>query len=263
MIELQSEDYCLANTIVEQVPFNTWFAQAVIQGLSAGRVFVDQLEHPEACYIQSAYGMSLLCGESRNAEFQEALLRYLRNEHRQRTEREWLQVFPDSWNAPIRNLVKDGLVEENSRVNFTFHPASFQHLVERSSSSRSVSITNIDKELFREFNGAVVPRHFWKSAEEFVAKGMGFCVMEQGRPVSVAFSAYCVNRHLEIGIETIEEARGNGYAIQASIALIQYCLEQQLEPVWSCRRENEGSYQLAQKLGFVPSLRIPYYLLKP
>lgn len=262
MIELKTEDYSLATTILEQVPFNTWFAQAVIQGLSSGRVFVDQLEHPEACYIQSAYGMSLLCGESHTAEFLEALTGYLRNEHKQRVEREWLQVYPDSWNILLRCLVEEGLVEENSRVNFTFNRALFQSLVDQSSSSAQCEVVGIDEKLFHQFDGVVVPRHFWKNADQFVAEGAGFCVLEQRRPVSVAFSAYRVENYLEIGIETVTEARGNGFAIQASIALIRYCLEHQLEPVWACRRENEGSYQLAQKLGFVPSLCIPYYLLK-
>jgi hypothetical protein len=34
-----------------------------------------------------------------------------------------------------------------------------------------------------------------------------------------------------------------------------------LEPVWACRLENDGSYKLAQKLGFEPVLEIPYYRL--
>ncbi|MBU5670408.1 GNAT family N-acetyltransferase [Paenibacillus brevis] len=262
MIELKIEDYSLATAILEQVPFNTWFAQAVLRGLSSGRVFVDRLEHAEACYIQSAYGMSLLCGESHTAEFLEALTGYLRNEHKHRVQREWLQVYPDSWNVLLRHLAEDGPIEENTRINFTFNRAFFQRLVDHISSSEQCEVVAIDKKLFYEFDGAVVPRRFWKNADQFVAAGAGFCVLQQGRPVSVAFSAYRVENYLEIGIETVEEARGNGFAIQASIALIRYCLEHHLEPVWACRRENEGSYQLAQKLGFVPSLRIPYYLLK-
>ncbi|GIO39565.1 acetyltransferase [Paenibacillus antibioticophila] len=263
MIELKAKDYSQATALLKQVPFNTWFAQAVLQRLSPGRVFVDQLEHPEACYIQSAYGMSLLCGESHTPEFLEALTGYLRNEHKQRVEREWLQVYPDSWNVLLRRLAEDGPIEENTRVNFTFNRTFFQSLVDQSSSSGQCEIVAINEKLYHEFDGSVVPRRFWRNADQFVAEGAGFCVLEQGRPVSVAFSAYRVENYLEIGIETVKEAQGKGFAIQASIALIQYCLEHHLEPVWACRRGNEGSYQLARKLGFVPTLCIPYYLLKP
>jgi RimJ/RimL family protein N-acetyltransferase len=66
---------------------------------------------------------------------------------------------------------------------------------------------------------------------------------------------------LEIGIETLEKFRGMGFAYHASAALIDHCIENGLEPVWACRLENQGSYYLAQKLGFVPSRMMPYYQL--
>lgn len=43
--------------------------------------------------------------------------------------------------------------------------------------------------------------------------------------------------------------------------LIDYCLERDLIPVWSCRFENTASCKLAQKLGFEPTLMIPFYRL--
>jgi RimJ/RimL family protein N-acetyltransferase len=30
-------------------------------------------------------------------------------------------------------------------------------------------------------------------------------------------------------------------------------------PVWSCRADNVGSFRLAEALGFVPTLRLPYW----
>lgn len=39
-------------------------------------------------------------------------------------------------------------------------------------------------------------------------------------------------------------------------------LEQaQLSPVWACRMQNRGSYNLARSPGFEPALEIPYYRL--
>jgi hypothetical protein len=52
-----------------------------------------------------------------------------------------------------------------------------------------------------------------------------------------------------------------GFAEYTCSALIDYCIENNYEPVWACHLENIGSYKLAQKIGFTPSALIPYYRL--
>ncbi|MCX8130532.1 MAG: GNAT family N-acetyltransferase [Clostridia bacterium] len=109
--------------------------------------------------------------------------------------------------------------------------------------------------------GYVIPKHFWKDEEHFCNTGIGFSLICDGEIAATAFSAFRYENQLEIGIETSEKYRGKGFAFRACAALIDYCMENSLEPVWACRRENEGSYKLAQKLGFVPIRSIPYYRL--
>jgi len=58
-----------------------------------------------------------------------------------------------------------------------------------------------------------------------------------------------------------QKYRGRGFAYHACAALIEYCIRKGLMPVWSCRYENTASYRLAQRLGFVPTLYLPYYRL--
>jgi RimJ/RimL family protein N-acetyltransferase len=115
--------------------------------------------------------------------------------------------------------------------------------------------------MFETMQGAVIPRNFWNSAQEFVAKGVGITVKCNGEPVSTAYSAFIHSPFLEIGIETSAFHRGKGYALMACAALIDHALCRGFEPVWSCRFENLGSFLLAQKLGFEPVRQIPYYLL--
>lgn len=116
------------------------------------------------------------------------------------------------------------------------------------------------RDLFLQLEG-VSPRHFWKDANQFAQSGTGFTLMDNGTAASTAFAAFIEGGQLEIGIESHEAFRGKGYAFLVCAALIDYCLEQGLEPVWACRKENEGSYRLAQKLGFVPTVTLPYYKL--
>lgn len=76
---------------------------------------------------------------------------------------------------------------------------------------------------------------------------------------STAYSSFIHADQFELGIETIEEYRGKGFAEQACDSIIDYCIANGYEPIWACRLENTGSYKL--KLGFVPSAEIPYYRL--
>jgi len=63
-----------------------------------------------------------------------------------------------------------------------------------------------------------------------------------------AYSAYIHDNYLELGIETVEEYRGKGLAQYVCSALIDYCLQNNFEPVWSCRfrprRELCGNYRI-------------------
>jgi RimJ/RimL family protein N-acetyltransferase len=67
---------------------------------------------------------------------------------------------------------------------------------------------------------------------------------------------------LEIGIETVQRHRGRGHAVRACAALLDYCLDHGYEPIWSCSLTNRGSHRLAERLGFVPTLQVPYYRLR-
>jgi hypothetical protein len=54
---------------------------------------------------------------------------------------------------------------------------------------------------------------------------------------------------------------GKVYAYHTCCALIGHCIENGLEPVWACKLENNASFRLAQKLGFVRCAEIPDYRL--
>lgn len=69
------------------------------------------------------------------------------------------------------------------------------------------------------------------------------------------------NRIFELGIETVPEFRSRGFAEMVCAVLIDFCIRNHYEPIWACRQENTGSYQLALKPGFEVLTIIPYYQL--
>ncbi len=87
------------------------------------------------------------------------------------------------------------------------------------------------------------------SVEAFASRGVGFGVEHDGRYVSGCSSFAIGSRCLEFEIQTHPDFRVQGLASACAAAMIEYCLEQELEPCWDAH--NDISAALATKLGFV------------
>lgn len=224
---------------------NTLFARAVVEQGAPGLVRAGAT----SLHVVHAYGMGLLVGEG--APDDAALDAVLT---RPRDVVEWLQVWPRSW-AERFDARAPASVERHTRVNFAFSPARY-----RRPSSVGHVVVPVDRALFAT-PGSVAPRWFWPDADAFLARGAGFAVLVDGAPAALAFAGFVVDDQLEIGIETHERHRGRGLAKLACAALIDHCIAHDLEPVWACREANVASHRLAESLGFVPTLRLPYFRL--
>ena len=274
MILLDKSKYCKVLKPIMGVTINNLFARAVVEEKVNGWVYVDNPEDPATFYIIHPYGMSLLFGETDNDEFNSKFLDHALNTYRIRDKYEWLQAFPESWNKKISVLFGDNLIkskdntgestsnriEENTRVNFKFNKRKYLDFRNKINKD-NYTILPTDKEMFENMQGSVVPKHFWNNAEDFISKGVGFSLIYKNESASTAYSAFVHDHKLELGIETLEIHRGKGFALFTCSSLIDYCLDNDFEPIWSCRLENTGSFLLAQKLGFEPTIYVPYYRL--
>jgi GNAT superfamily N-acetyltransferase len=270
---LDKSEYFKVLEPFNKVTINTLFARMVVEKRLCGKVFVDDVNAPSTFYVVHPYGMSLLFGNPDNDSFNRQFLEYALNQDKSRNKFEWMQVFPDSWDNKLKELfgnnlvnysekseTEKGKVELNGRANFKFKRDAY--FAFKQNMPKSIyEIVRTDEEAFNNMNGTVVPMYFWNDAEQFCNQGIGFSLFYNGKLASTAYSAYVHENYLELGIETVEEYRGNGLAQYACSALIDYCLENDLEPVWSCRFENTNSYKLAQKLGFEPIPKRSYYRL--
>jgi len=271
---LDQSKYDIVKKPLGDVTINNLFARSVVEKKVMGAVFVDNTERPKTFHVVHPYGMSLLFGETSNDDFNSNFFDYALNTFKVREKHEWLQVFPEYWHKKIlvlfgENLIKHGdnlgndkknIIEENTRVNFGFNKEKYLDLKSKIN-NKGYKILRMDQQLYQHMEGSVVPKYFWDNAESFNNYGVGYSVIYEDNVASTAFSSYIHENQLELGIETIEACRGKGFAIYTCSSLIDYCLDNDYEPVWSCRLENIGSYKLAQKLGFEPTAYIPYYRL--
>jgi GNAT superfamily N-acetyltransferase len=93
--------------------------------------------------------------------------------------------------------------------------------------------------------------HNFASPEDFVKRGIGFCILKGGRIVSGASSYAICNSGIEVQVNTHPDFRRKGLATTVSAALLVYCLERGIEAHWDAG--NAASAKLAKKLGYAPS----------
>jgi len=274
MIKLEQDKYPLTSEALSKVDYNILFARAVTEGHIQGTIYADNIESPATFYIVHPYGMSLLLGSPGNNRFNLWFRDYALNKDGLRIKRpEWVQIYPLGWDQVFIDLFRDRLIksseakpskrkviELNTRVNFKFNREKYLEY-NKPFEDPGFQIVRTDKEYFCKTNGAVVPKNFWEDAEQFYHKGIGFSLIYNNALAATAFSAFILDNKLELGIETMPDYRRMGFAQKACSALIDYCLQNQFEPIWSCRLENIGSFNLAIGLGFEPTKYLPYYRL--
>jgi RimJ/RimL family protein N-acetyltransferase len=280
MLQLQPDEYHRVIPLLRDVPINTIFARTVVEGRAGGRVYVDDPLHPRACYVAHPYGMSLLFGSTTSASFRASLTRYLKGEAPSRSTIEWLQLYPSVWRhildpmsvrqwlgkKPMAASDEDsitgaGLALLDTRVNFRFDRNRYEGLRRSLALPPDCEIDDDLEAIYSHMKGSVVPSTFWKSATELGEHGAAYGLRYRGELASVAFSAFALGDALELGIETCHRFRGRGLATHACRAMIDYCIERHLEPVWACRLSNVASYRLAERLGFAHARSLPYYRL--
>lgn len=265
MVLLDKKDYYKASDALNVVQINNLFARAVVELQVDGPVYADNADHPVCFYVQHPYGMGLLFGKSDNATFNAALASYVANKENVRRKDVWMQAWPNDWHRVWQSMLQTKEVQAKTevfvRVNFRFDVSLFYANKVRLNDS-TVELKETDSHLFEQMRGTVVPSSFWNNAQDFLQRGKGFSLVCANEVVATAYSAFVIDNMLEIGIETVNGYRAKGYAREVCTALIDYALSHGMVPVWGCKRDNTASYELAQKLGFVPTLEIPYYRLK-
>jgi GNAT superfamily N-acetyltransferase len=271
---LDKKDYNKVTYFLSQIEINNLFARSVIEKKISGKVYVDKIESPKTFYVVHPYGMSLLFGDSQNIDFNKKFLDYSLNLNKTRDRHEWMQAYPHDWDSVLVELYnnrmiktennheqkENEIIELNTRINFIFNREKYI-INKKQILPQDCEIVKTDKNIYENMTGTVIPSYFWDTADDFIKNGIGFSLLSNKKLAATAYSAFIHDDKLELGIETIPEFRGNGFAQMACSALIDYCIENHYEPVWACRLENTGSHRLAEKLGFEVNKMIPYYRL--
>jgi hypothetical protein len=219
MQELAVEEYYRAAKLLEPITYDTVYARAVIEQKQSGKVLVDDYQNPNVALIYHKFGSALLCGADESGAligFAGDLL--LRNKVIDQKQIR-ITAYPESLSRKLEGVLSNRLVKYTdfeldngfsreiveklnclakdkivvwTRVKFKFIKEAFiRNLNSVVKPTKGMMLKEIDKQLYKQITGTIIPNAFWDSAEDFQREGMGFClVKDDDTIVSTSFAAY-------------------------------------------------------------------------
>lgn len=245
MIELSSNEFKKIVSLIKNIEHNRALLYSVVESKNNGRVFVDDDINPKSAYIDGEFGFSFLVGNEHNDKFNNDITNFIFDDILVNTENKELVLFPCSkeWKTKLDKLLLNKEVKTIHRKIFKFNKSKYELFREKERClPEGFHLKAINRKLVNQFR---INEEILESSSRF-----GFVVVNEKDNISECSAIAVGGGEAEIDIMTNEKYRNKGFATIVAIAFIDYCLENNLIPNWSCWPFRKESIALAKKLGF-------------
>jgi GNAT superfamily N-acetyltransferase len=162
-----------------------------------------------------------------------------------------LMPSPALWPELAREVFGDHL-RSFSRYSFSTDRLSSEHLnLLLEHSPHRDSVVRLDLDLIGKIAGQpnmYLDLEDFESAADFMARGMGYTLLEEGQAMGIAYSSLVNSRGIEVSVYVKDAYRRQGVAAALCSRLLLECLQHGLRPNWDAA--NPESVRLAEKLGY-------------
>jgi GNAT superfamily N-acetyltransferase len=240
IVEIASPERNVLVPLFRENRYDTVLINSVLEGYF-GVSYADSKSTPSVARLDS--GAFAMLGGNPQASAVTALLRHAPIYY----------VTPenDGW----RRVLKDEFGDRISSLSFTeFSPCSLDAGRLSGLTQRLLAgfeLRRMDRRLARRLLSEMGNEYFFEnfeSIEDFLNRGMGYCIVHEDRIVSAATSMAMCRGAIDIEIETVPEFRRRGLGTVVGAALVLQCLQRGIEPKWLAA--NSVSERLALKLGY-------------
>ena len=228
---------------------------AMIEGNTPGRIWVDNLENPTSAYIWDKAHCHYLVGENDSEEFNESIMEFLNGEVIPKARRGGYSTFKlycsAGWEAATCDMSARSFIKRGRRF-YRFNKSS----VQKKESPSDFSLEVIDKNLLqskRLRNMDLVRGEIsscWNTLDDFLEKGFGLSMRHHDEIVGWCTGEYVSDRVCGMGIEVLEKHQGKGLATVMASSFVEYCLHKDITPHWDSFDDNVPSLRVAEKIGF-------------
>jgi len=234
------------------------------------RIFVDDLQCPHTAFALTVEGY-LLAGDPEDGAVRRSLSQFLRDRvfsGQVYIGPDWwmcLAVHPCTWETYLPEIIPTHEAEKVLCYHYqcdhvkldwrALLPADYE-IHPLSDILRGKRVAQISEELFDEHPLEM----YWGSADAYLEKGIGFCIMQGEQAVALCKANCVVGDQIEVGVHTLATYRRRGLASVLAAATAEYSLEHGFRMVhWQCDSDNTGSWKTAEKVGFKKIHEYFYY----
>ncbi len=202
-------------------------------------LWVDQHKEPSILYFQIPW-INVLAGDHKSPQV-EAILDKVETALLFYPNPEWKKVLQERFGDKLEEFTHRTFKSEKLDINHVrkfITPLPDGYHLERVTLETAQYID----EHFHTFSRT------WETVEDYVNKGLGYCIRFEDKVVSHAGSLFPFTKHLEIQVDTDPDYRRNGFASIVCAKLIEQSLLNDVIPYWEAH--TEISAKIAEKLGF-------------
>lgn len=265
---LSPEAYGLVKDLFQPLEYQL-ATQAVLAGVSPGKVFVNEIPHPTAAlmHVQHRY---YLAGNPNIAAFNQALQSFFTDQvfpaAREAGDEELAMYFSDGWERSIEEIIFGGLdpipsarqylefreSNKNWRMMVPAHLTMVDVDEELAEDTRLENLDDLLEEMLSER----------ESTAAFLENSFGVCLRSTNRVITWCLSEYNLGDRCEIGIATDAAYRKRGLASASGLAFIERAQARGMRRIgWHCWESNIGSWATALKIGCEKVLDYQTYFL--
>ena len=247
---LKNEYYSKVEKLFGDWPFSYWHL-AMNQKV---KIYVDNLEKPKSAV--GFLGRWAYCVGKPN----KALIT--------RKEREWFGLFPQNkgWEKLIKECYPDAPRDTRYAIKHdaNFDKEKLQAMMDALPEGYELRI--IDSKVYNlikkvDDDDLIYLIDWFENKKQFLALGIGYAVIKEGKVVGGASTAYRFPTAIDIEVDVDKEHRRKGLASAASAKLILDCLDRGWKPTWDAA--NMKSVHLSEKLGYTFNYKYHCYWISP
>lgn len=259
--ELSKNEYHKIRSLIKGQEDINVTINSIIDKNNRGKIYVDNLDKPRVAIIWAIGCMYYIIGDTDNEDFNSSLDTFITN-----------VLGPDSlaicggthfgiticqdenkWTRNLNAIFNYRNPYKEYRYYYVFDKNKYKNY--ENDLPEGYIIKRIDKDIINnDLENLIVNDilgDFWISVDNFLDKGIGFCVLKENKIISNCFSGYVSGEFHDIVIRTYgEENERKGFATSVSRAFIDCCILNNITPCWSTDEENISSQKIAEKCGF-------------
>ena len=114
------------------------------------------------------------------------------------------------------------------------------------------AINRLNLDLLEKTFSLNLASRFWNGTDSLLKNNISSVAYVEGMPASICYACALANNVAEIDILTHASFRNMGIGTQNVFSFLNKCVNMGYAPNWDCYRNNEASFCLAKKVGFIP-----------